>query len=337
MALRRSSSGRMHRNNEDIDEEEAENNGYIQVFVKPLESGGYSMILGWLGVGSVKLTGQQVRMVYIGAGLLGTVLLYQILFSDLGYFFHRVCSLIIPIFSVASAFYCIALYLRKTWSNTSVYIMFCACFAGEFLGQCFVGDSGYITRPMLCLTVLVAVSVASVFSSLETVHSTGIILFVSLVRIIACTTFVELPEMLRPFVAYFSGVAGVIAARYMEVVLRAPGVVSGLGSETPSGIIPAQPPGAGGVALTPEGKIPVIKRRRSSASTAGPPGAGSFSRQHSRRTSLPALIHSKQVRTLFFAWTAHSRNLPWLGHNVKCVLPSDTFHFPVCDTQKAHS
>ena len=32
MALRRSSSGRYPRNDEDLDEEEVENNGYVQVF-----------------------------------------------------------------------------------------------------------------------------------------------------------------------------------------------------------------------------------------------------------------------------------------------------------------
>lgn len=274
MALRRSSSGRYPRNDEDLDEEEVENNGYVQVFVKPLDSGSYNMILGWLGLGNIKLTQQQVTVAYTVAGVVAAVILYQVLFSDLGYLFHRICSLIIPIFSVGCAFYCIALYLRKTWSTTSIYILFCACFAGEFIGQCLCDNSkeNYITQPLLSLVVLVSVSFASVFSTLETVNSTGLIVFVSFIRFLACTSLVDLPQTLRPFVAYFSGVAGVIAAKYMETVFK--------------------PPSGGNGFMTPDGKIPVIKRRRSSSSTAQ---SGSFSRHASRRTSLPALIHSKQV------------------------------------------
>ena len=274
MALRRSSAVRVPRNDDDLDEEEVENNGYVQVFVKPLDSGSYSMVLGWLGLGNLKLTQQQITVAYTLSGIVGAVILYQVLFSDLGYLFHRICSLIIPIFSVGCAFYCIALYLRKTWSTTSVYILFCACFAGEFLGQCMCDSSkeNYITQPLLCLIVLIAVSIAGIFSTLETINSTGIIVFVSFVRFLACTSLVDLPQTLRPFVAYFSGVAGVIAAKYMETVFK-PATNNGF--------------------ITQDGKIPVIKRRRSSSSTAQ---GGSFSRHASRRTSLPALIHSKQVR-----------------------------------------
>ncbi len=215
MAQRRSSSGRMPRNNPDIEEEEAENNGYVQVFVRPLERGSYSMILGWLGLSNVKLTRQQATVLYVLTGLSAAVLLYQILLGDLGYFFHRICNVLIPIFSVVGVFYCIALYLRKTWSNTGVYVVFCACFAGEFVGQCVrdVGDSYFVTQPLLCGVVLGTAGVVSVFSALETLQSSALLLSISIVRIVVCTTVVELPETLRPFVAYSCGVAGVIAAR----------------------------------------------------------------------------------------------------------------------------
>ncbi len=274
MALRsRSGSGRGSRNEGEIDEEDIDNNGYVQVFVKPLEMGSYSVILGWLGLKNIKLSPQQVTIAYASSALIGAVILYQLIFSDLGFLFHRICSMIIPIFSVGCAFYCIALYLRNSWSTTSIYILFSACFAGEFLGQGFCDSThgSYITQPLLSLIVLLSVSVASVFSTLETIHSTGIIVFVSFIRFVACTSLGDLPQTLRPFIAYFSGIAGVIAAKYMETIFKPPA----------------------NNFMTQDGKIPVIKRRRSSSSTA----QGSFSQRAGRRTSLPALIHSKsQVR-----------------------------------------
>ena len=265
-AAARSSSGKWPRNGADK-QEEVENNGYIQILVKPLEEGNYSVILGWLGLSDVKLTHQQVLMGYTLGMVIAAVLLYQMLLSDLGFVFHRLTGHVVPIFSVGCAFYWLALYFRKSWSTTSVYVLFCACFAGEILGQFLCDSSGdaYITRPVLALIVLLAVSGASVFSSLETVHSTVVILMVSLSRYLACTTLTDLPQALRPLTAYFCGVAGVIAAKYMETVFRPPATNF----------------------MTQDGKIPVIKRRRSSASS------GQNLPRVGRRTSLPALIHSR--------------------------------------------
>jgi cGMP-inhibited 3',5'-cyclic phosphodiesterase A len=282
MALHRSGSNRSNRNG-DKDDEEIENNGYIQIFIKPLEQANYSVIFGWLGLSTVKLSRQQVGCVYGAGVLLVAALLYHLLLTDLGYLFHRICGHIVPIFCVGCGFYWLALVFRKSWSNTSVYILFCACFAGELLGQ-FVcdgtdsstassapspGEDPYITRPLLALAVLLAVSLASVFSTLETIHSTFVIVFVSLTRYLACTSLTDLPQTLRPFVAYVSGIAGVIAAKYMETVFKPP--VNNYNN------------------MTQDGKIPVIKRRRSSSSTAH----GLSAHRVGRRTSLPALIHSR--------------------------------------------
>ncbi len=292
MALLRSRSGssRGSRNGEK-DEEEVDNNGYIQIFIKPLEQGNYSVVLGWLGLSTVRLSRQQIGLVYgLGAVILAGML-YHLFLSDLGFLFHRICGHIVPIFSVGCAFYWLALYFRKSWSNTSVYILFCACFAGELLGQCVYdgpgagtahsppsqsptpGEDPYITRPLLALAVLLAVSLASVFSTLETVHSTFVIVFVSLTRYLACTALTDLPQTLRPFLAYFSGIAGVIAAKYMETVFKPP---------------------VSNYSMTQDGKIPVIKRRRSSSSATH----GMSTHRVGRRTSLPALIHSKSQVSL---------------------------------------
>ena len=273
MALsKRGSASRGSKNDAENDEEEVENNGYIQVLMKPLEQGHYSVILGWLGLNeNLKLTAQQIWLAYGLSAMVCTVLFYQLVFSEIGFLFHRLCSLLVPIFSICCAFYWLALYLRKSWSITSIYVLFCSCFAGEFLGQCVCDSSTehYITQPFLAFTVLLAASIASMFSTLETTHSTFIIFFVSFIRFLSCTSLTLLPQFMRPFIAYFSGIVGVIGAKYIETIFKPP--VTNL--------------------LAHDGKIPVIKRRRSSAST-----THSFSSHRAgRRTSLPALIQKNQV------------------------------------------
>ncbi|KAH9500195.1 cGMP-inhibited 3',5'-cyclic phosphodiesterase A [Bulinus truncatus] len=110
--------------------------------------------------------------------------------------------------------------------------------------------------------------VASVFSSLETSHSAGVILLVSFTRFLACSALQDIPVGLRPFVAYSCGFAGNIVAKYMEAILK-PQIQN---------------------YTTQDGKIPVIKRRRSSSSS-----AHAFTAHRStRRTSLPALIQKSQ-------------------------------------------
>ena len=287
MAMLRRGSSKGSRNGTEKEDEDAENNGYVQIFVKPLDGGEYNIFLGWLGLSKMKLSSQQIAMLYGLAVLTASVLLYQILTSDLGILFHRLCAIIVPIFSITCIFYWIALYYRKTWSNTSVYLLFGACYSGEFVGQCLVStavntpaagggeataDSAggdYIVQPVLAFLVLLAVSVASIFSTLETAHSTVVIVVVSFVRYLACTSLVDLPSAARPFIAYTGGVSGVIVAKYMETIFTP--AINNL--------------------MTQDGKIPVIKRRRSSSST-----AHSFSNHRAgRRTSLPALIHKPQV------------------------------------------
>lgn len=271
MAIHRSQSNKETRNTTERDEDETENNGYIQIFVKPLEQGSCNVILSWFGLSNRKLSSHQICAMYGLVILLCGILIYQFVLCDFGYFLHRLCNLIVPIFSISCGFYWVALYLRKSWSPTSIYVLFCACVAGEFLGQCVCDGTkeNYITQPFLAFSVLVSVSIASLFSTLETLHSTCIIVFVSFIRFLACTTLVDLPQTLRPFLSYFVGIIGVIIAKYMETVFKPP--INNL--------------------LTQDGKIPVIKRRRSSSST-----AHAFSTHRAgRRTSLPALSQRSQV------------------------------------------
>ena len=255
--------------------------GYVKVFLKPLERGNYSVILGWFGIRTdgwslpdqLAVVGDHhPGTVYGVLALVAGLVLYELVMVDLGYLFQRLCGVIEPIFTIMSAFYWLALYLRRTWSTTSIYVLFCSCFAGEVLGQCLSSTSheGYVSQPFVALVVLVAVAVASLFSTLETSDSVLVIGFVSLLRFMACSSLHDLPQISRPFLAYLSGIMGTIGAKYMETTFRPP---------------------MNGIQSNPEGKIPIIKRRRSSSST-----AHSFtSHRAGRRTSLPALIQKSQV------------------------------------------
>ena len=212
----------------------------MDVILKPLEQqvGSLNVLLGRLGLRlpatfskdkACKDNSQEqstmLWIVYGVAGVVGAVLFYQLVLTDLGLLLTRLCGLLQPIFSMSCAFYWLALYLRKSWSTTSIYVLFCSCFVGEFLGQCLSGGGGgdlYIAQPFLSLTTLAAVSIGSMFSTLETPHSTFVIGFVSLIRFVACTSLTDLPQILRPITAYCAGVAGVIGAKYMETTLKPP-------------------------------------------------------------------------------------------------------------------
>ena len=126
------------------------------------------------------------------------------------------------------------------------------------------------TQPLVIVFVLLSISLASVFSSLDTSHSAVVILLVSFTRFLACSMLTDLPFGVRTYLGYMCSFAGILVARYMETVLKPP-----IQHFT-----------------THDGKIPVIKRRRSSSSS-----AHAFSAHRSaRRTSLPALIQKSQVR-----------------------------------------
>ena len=282
MALHRTSLTRRGSKNENTKEdEEVDNNGYIQVLVKPLEQGNYSLLLNWMGINETNLPTQHLGVVYGSALIVLSFVIYQILRCDMGVLFQRLCSVLVPMFTIICAFYWLSLYLRKTWSTTSVYLLFCACFAGETIAQILVSrwgagrdeiDGSHVTKPLVLFIVLIAICGASLFSSLETTHSAFVISLVSFSRFLTCSTIGDLPYALRPYIGYACGLAGFVVSKYMETVLKPP--INNF--------------------MTHDGKIPVIKRRRSSSS-----GAHAFSAHRStRRTSLPALIPKIQVGSL---------------------------------------
>ncbi|XP_050391409.2 cGMP-inhibited 3',5'-cyclic phosphodiesterase 3A isoform X3 [Patella vulgata] len=287
MAMHRPSQMRRGSKNdtEKEEDEETENNGYIQVFVKPLEQCNYSFLLSWLGISKANFTAQQLLIVYGFGVILSSVFLYQLLKCDVGYMFQRLCALLVPMFSILCAFYWLSLYFRRTWSNISVYILFSSCYLGETFAQVCLRNwsgsgtgssdvntgesaSGQVSQPIVIVTVLLSVSVASVFSSLETVHSAVVILLVSFTRFLSCSSLLDIPHATRPYVAYTCAFVGILVSKYMEAVMK-PSVQN---------------------ILTQDGKLPVIKRRRSSSSSAH----GFSAHRSTRRTSLPALIQKNQ-------------------------------------------
>ncbi|GFN77880.1 cGMP-inhibited 3',5'-cyclic phosphodiesterase b [Plakobranchus ocellatus] len=316
MAQARNAGPRRGSKNDVEKEEEIDNNGYIQVYVKPLEQGSLMYILKWLGVQKANFSPQQVGLCYGTAALVFSVLLYQLLRYDVGMLVQRLCSVLVPMFSITCAFYWLSLYLRRTWNATSVYVLFCSCFFGECFAQiCFrdwgegpstpgIADhvehsdeskgsasdtvssavlSNYTTQPLVIVCVLFFISIASVFSSLETSHSACVISLISFTRFLACSGLQDIPFSLRPFLAYSCGFAGNIVAKYMETVFK-PQIQN---------------------ITTHDGKIPVIKRRRSSSST-----AHTFSAHRStRRTSLPALIQKSQVGSSINSCAMYSMHL----------------------------
>lgn len=310
---RQTGTRRGSKNDNEKDDEETENNGYIQVFVKPLEQSNCSLVLSWLGLSNANLTAHQLGVLYASAAVVCTLLIYQLLRCDVGFLFGRLCAIVVPMFSILCAFYWLALYFRRTWSNTSVYLLFSSCFIGETFAQVFFrewidsggggsggscsGSSGgscgtaaatisgvvsdvamnHATQPLVIVCVLLCISLASVFSSLDTSHSAAVILLVSFTRFLACSMLTDVPFGVRTYVGYSCGFAGILVARYMETVLKPP--IQHF--------------------VTHDGKIPVIKRRRSSSSS-----AHAFSSHRStRRTSLPALIQKSQVSKKLLAFT----------------------------------
>lgn len=292
MALHRSplSTRRGSKNDSQKDDDDSENNGYVQVLVKPLEQGNLSLVLNWLGGTASKISCQHQGAVYGVVLAVSLVIGYQLLRCDIGSVFHRLCGILVPMFTIIQSFFWLSVGLRKTWSCTSVYLLFASCFVGEAIAQIFIqswceedgpslepGDKGIenysqITQPLVVFVVLFAVCSASVFSTLETQHSAAVIFLVSFTRFLACSTLGDFPQNLRPYVSYVCGLTGIIISKYMETLFK-PQINN---------------------FMTQDGKIPAYKRRSSSSSQGGFPAARTTANHtRDRRVSLPALGKSQ--------------------------------------------
>lgn len=252
------------------------NNGYIRTTFNQMEQKPYNPIWAWTGLNKWKMTSSQLRVLLALIGFVISVVVYFFQQSLLN-FLHTVCGLFSPMFSVICSFYWLALYLRKSWTGNNVYVFFISCFLGEVLGQVFFGG-GNIFSTWSVATVLLAASMISLTSPLSTSESALVITFLSLMRFMTGSTLVGITSWLRPYFAYFCGVWGCFLAKYSEKHLF------------------KQAPMSLANHFSTEGKIPVIRRRRTSSQSS----TTSLSHK-TRRTSLPALIQKNVSHRIFIA------------------------------------
>lgn len=255
----------------DTDLETSTNNGYIRTTVSPMEHEPYNPLWAWTGLNKWKMTNSQLRVTLSLAVLVISSVVYFFQ-QNLINFMHTVCGLFSPMFSVICSFYWLALYLRKSWTGSNVYVFFVACFLGEIFGQVFMG-SGDIFNTWLVASVLLSASLISLTSPLSTSESALVITFLSLMRFMTGSTLAGISLWLRPFFAYFCGVWGCFLAKYSERHLFKHSPLS-LANH-----------------FSTDGKIPVIRRRRTSSQSS----TTSLSHK-TRRTSLPALIQKNVSR-----------------------------------------
>ncbi|XP_071942588.1 cGMP-inhibited 3',5'-cyclic phosphodiesterase 3A-like [Antedon mediterranea] len=252
---------------QNYDRDAEDNNGYMKSTVSPIEYSYYNPYLPWLGLKPNHFTRTQTAaFLAASVGCISCgVYFFQ---SSVMNFFHLLCGLFAPMFSIVCAFYWLSFYLRKTWTSTSVYLLFLGCNIGEIMGQIIFGTDTVLST-WLVATMLVFSCLASTTSSLKNSYSVFVLIFLSIMRFLSVSTLGSLPQWLRPFIAYFCGIFGCILAKYMETRMR----------QNLS------------IQFTHDEKIPVICRRRTSSQSS----TASLHSQRTRRTSLPALIPKSQV------------------------------------------
>ncbi|XP_076348814.1 cGMP-inhibited 3',5'-cyclic phosphodiesterase 3A-like isoform X2 [Tachypleus tridentatus] len=276
--VRRNSS---RKNSHSLDSESADNNSYVQVLIKPLESEKHSIVLSWLGVSNLELLPERAAIVYGASAVVCCCLAYTVLACDVVNLFQRFCKFVVPIFSLVCAHYLLALYKRKQINATSFYFLFCASFLGEIVGQCICQDydslidsetpvTGSDSAKGLSLTAvsLLLIHVTSVAGAASLAGLSGrlrvkVILFFAFVRLLFLSCLSELPAYVSPFLSNVCGLFGVLLAKHTETMLHPPITT----------------------VITQDGRILAVRRRRTSSYA----GLHVVGHGKLRRTSLPAL------------------------------------------------
>ncbi|XP_069765370.1 cGMP-inhibited 3',5'-cyclic phosphodiesterase 3A isoform X2 [Narcine bancroftii] len=177
----------------------------------------------------------------------------------------------LPLFSLMSAFFWLALYLTGCGRGELAPRLLAACSLAETLLQALlVGEEQLLSFG--ATAVLLSCLAAATLMVLRVSQGVCTILFTSLLRTVSLLSLERVRASWRPFLAYLMGILGVMLARYAARIL-------------PQG----EPPAA------PEDKVPIVKRRRRSSSViaAEMPNSQLASKPH-RRTSLPC-IHRDQI------------------------------------------
>ncbi|XP_062928460.1 cGMP-inhibited 3',5'-cyclic phosphodiesterase 3A isoform X2 [Mobula hypostoma] len=245
----------------DPDRGGGERNGYVRGCVSPLRrdrgcpvawgglAGSGRLLSSAAGVASLSvLLGALLRWLDAGGGLL--TLLHSAL----------------PLFSLMSAFFWLALYLTGCGRGELAPRLLAACSLAETLLQALlVGEEQLLSFG--ATAVLLSCLAAATLMVLRVSQGVCTILFTSLLRTVSLLSLERVRASWRPFLAYLMGILGVMLARYAVRIL-------------PQGVPPA----------AAEDKVPVIKRRRRSSSViaAEMPNSQLGSKPH-RRTSLPCI------------------------------------------------
>lgn len=127
------------------DEKGGDNNGFVQVAAsKPFDYATYTSdrFLNFVGIPKILYGASTSHRLWISCsvGIFICILLYEAIVCDFIYIFHRLCAFILPLFTLLCVYYWLALFYRRTWSVTSIYLLFCACYIGEVFIQCFTWD-----------------------------------------------------------------------------------------------------------------------------------------------------------------------------------------------------
>lgn len=216
---------------------------------------------------------------------------YAVAVLDLPFFFLRIAFVLLALFTVSCVFYWFALIFRKSWSDSCAYVLFCACVIGEIASRISLTleDGGasrlpsetpcksanvlvigayHLRAPELTVFLMTVVS-ASSFNSLSKVVNGILVALVMFVRFFSYTVLVDLPIVIRPYMAYVAGICGIIVAKHTETMFR-----SSISTLTNG-----------------EGKLIAVKKRRTSTTMHSSSGHCSVigSTMRNRRTSLPAL------------------------------------------------
>lgn len=205
-----------------------------------------------------------------------------------------------PLFSIGCAFFFLTCYLgRRTRESGPRWLLSlpASCYLGDFLVlRCLAWGEEQHQVQMVgrLLFVLGCVGLLALTPALRLRHSVLVLLFASVVWLVACTSLSALPAPLRPLLACCSGLSGSLL---------------GLGFDR---YYPTReaPSGGSGAGASAEDKVPVIRpRRRSSCVSLGETSTSYYgSCKMPRRPSLPC-ISREQVGPvllwLWFLWPAH--------------------------------
>ncbi|XP_076304454.1 cGMP-inhibited 3',5'-cyclic phosphodiesterase 3A-like isoform X2 [Tachypleus tridentatus] len=268
-----------------------DNNGYVQVLVKPLAGRKCNVLLSRLGVPNLVISPEHAALVYGAGAFICCCLAYIVVVCDVTEVIQRFCRFIVLLFSVLCAHYLFALYSREKINTTSFYFLFCASILGEIAGQCicrhyystdefeatpdygelritskYAEDRGKglsMAAVVQLLVYLTSLAGATAFANLPGRLGTGIVSFFALIRLLVLLCLSELPAHVSPFVAHVCGLCGVLLSKHTETTLCPP--VDTI--------------------MTQDGRILAVRRRRTSSSA----GLHIFGYGKPRRTSLPAL------------------------------------------------